>query len=84
MSPLPQGWDAHVQGSDAQGVPEGSDVTCLAPTPTELAVQKWIEPIRKIYETSERWEIKAHRERASRTKKRGQPERPLHMHDREF
>ncbi|KAH6918461.1 carbonic anhydrase [Coprinopsis sp. MPI-PUGE-AT-0042] len=84
MSPLPEGWDAHVQGSDASGVPEGSDVTCLPPTPTELAVQKWIEPIRKIYETSERWEIKAHRERASRAKKGGKPERPLHMHDPAF
>ncbi|KAG2019973.1 carbonic anhydrase [Coprinopsis cinerea AmutBmut pab1-1] len=91
MTPLPDGWETHVNGETASNVAsitEGSEVACPPPAASDLAVQKWIQPIRHIYNTSERWEIRAHRERAERWRKNGinngQSKKPLHMHDPAF
>ncbi|KAF6745842.1 hypothetical protein DFP72DRAFT_924048 [Ephemerocybe angulata] len=44
----------------------GSTPSAPEETPADLAVQRWILPIRKIYETSGRPEIREHRERVQR------------------
>ncbi|KAF5311347.1 hypothetical protein D9611_012592 [Ephemerocybe angulata] len=44
----------------------GSTPSAQEETPADLAVQRWILPIRKIYETSGRPEIREHRERVQR------------------
>ncbi|KAF6746337.1 carbonic anhydrase [Ephemerocybe angulata] len=57
MAPLPDGYAERWLGH----------TTLLAlPDPADLAVQRWILPIRKIYETSGRPEIREHRERVQR------------------
>ena len=76
---------AETNGLETQSV-ESEGLTCPEPSASELVVQKWIQPIREVYETSMRWEIRAHRERAIRQRKNGTPppSKPIHLHDREF
>lgn len=94
MEPLPAGFESQIKGSNQQNaassssIPEeGAEATCPPPAAADLAVQQWIQPIRHIYETSDRWEIRAHRERAARLRKSGQQNgngKPIHMHDPAF
>ncbi|TFK30041.1 carbonic anhydrase [Coprinopsis marcescibilis] len=76
---------AEIDGLETQPA-QSEGLTCPQPSASELAVQKWIQPIRDIYETSIRWEIRAHRERAIRQRKNGTPPptKPLHLHDPAF
>ncbi|KAF8880350.1 carbonic anhydrase, partial [Gymnopilus junonius] len=52
-------------GSDSMMPNQGSVQDSILPTPTaEAAVQRWIQPVRELYEMSLRPEIIAHREKA--------------------
>ncbi|KAF6752321.1 hypothetical protein DFP72DRAFT_905688 [Ephemerocybe angulata] len=77
MAPLPDGyaerWLGHttlpaLPSSSPSSTTSTSGSTPSAPeeTPTDLAVQRWILPIRKIYEASGRPEIREHREGVQR------------------
>ncbi|KAF6742952.1 carbonic anhydrase [Ephemerocybe angulata] len=82
MAPLPEGyaerWLGHTTLPSLPSSPLSSHPPSSPPpasseqqmateeTPADLAVQRWILPIRKIYETSGRPEIREHRERVQR------------------
>ncbi|TEB37772.1 hypothetical protein FA13DRAFT_1681268 [Coprinellus micaceus] len=72
MAPLPRGYrerylsPASLYSSPASSSASPSLSLSLSPTfddPPDLAVQRWIAPIRYLYETSGRWEIRNHREK---------------------
>ncbi|KAF5311304.1 hypothetical protein D9611_012608 [Ephemerocybe angulata] len=63
-STTPSSASSSVSSSSASG--QGETLSAPKETPADLAVQRWILPIRKIYETSGRPEIRQHRERLQR------------------
>ncbi|KAJ2924909.1 hypothetical protein H1R20_g12173, partial [Candolleomyces eurysporus] len=63
MVPLPEGYEERYLSPSS--TPPSSSASPSHP-PADLAVQQWILPIRRIYETTARWEIREHRERVQR------------------
>lgn len=66
MAPLPRGYRERWLSPTSLSLPPSFD------SPPDLAVQRWIAPIRHIYETSGRWEIREHREKVDRVLRDGE------------
>jgi carbonic anhydrase len=69
MVPLPEGYEERylTPSSTTSSPSPGSP----SHPPADLAVQQWILPIRRIYETTVRWEIREHRERIQKALESG-------------